>query len=138
MEGSTVGAPSTGKTYTEVFNEAFPYYLSIGMTYDQYWHGEPQLVKAYHEAQELKIERMNYEKWLQGLYVYQGIGALVPILNPFSKKKKADEYPKEPLIISERARKRKEIEKGNKTANFLMAWAEAIKKKGVTNGSNDH
>lgn len=137
MEGSIVGASSTRRTYTEEFEKAFPYYLSIGMTYEQYWRGEPWLVKAYHEAQELKIERMNYEKWLQGLYIYHSIGALTPVLNPFSKKKKADDYLKEPLVVTERAKKRKEIEKGNKTANFLMAWAEAIKKKGVKNGNDN-
>lgn len=134
-----VGEPSTNKTYTEIFNEAFPYYLSIGMTYELYWHGEPWLVKAYQEAYERQIDRMNYEKWLQGRYVYQAIGALTPILNPLSKKKKAEEYLKEPLIITEKAKKRKEIEEGKKTANFLIAWAGAIKKKaekekGINNG----
>lgn len=128
MDGE-VGKSSTDKTYTEIFNEAFPYYLSIGMTYELYWHGEPWLVKAYQEAYERQIDRMNYEKWLQGRYVYQAIGALVPILNPLSKKKKAEEYLKEPLIITEKAKKRKEIEEGKKTANFLIAWAGAIKKK---------
>lgn len=107
------------------------------MTYEQYWYGEPWLVKAYHEADELRKENVNYEKWLQGLYIYNGIGALSPILNPLSKKKKADEYPKEPLIVTERAKARKEREKGEKTANFLMAWAEAIKKKGVKNGNDN-
>ena len=77
---------------------------------------------------------MNYEKWLQGRYIYHAIGALTPILNPFSKKKKAEEYLKEPLIITEKAKQRKEIEKGKKTANFLIAWAEAIKEKGIKNG----
>lgn len=132
MEGQ-VGRPSTGKTYTEIFNEAFPYYLSIGMTYDLYWHGEPWLVKAYHDAYEKQLERMNYEKWLQGQYIYLAIGALTPILNPMSKKKKPEEYLKEPLIITEKARQRKEMEKGNKTANFLLAWAESVK-KGINNG----
>ena len=137
MEGDKVGKPSTDKSYTEIFNEALPYYLSIGMTYDLYWYGDPWLVKAYHEAHEMRIEEMNYEKWLQGLYIYQGIGARTPVLNPFSKKKKADEYPKEPLVITQRAQNRKEREKAQKTANFLMAWAEAVKKKGVNNG-DDH
>ena len=134
MEGDEVGASSTKKTYTDIFNEAFPYYLSIGMSYELYWHGEPYLVKAYREADEMRIDRMNYEKWLQGLYVYQGIAALQPILNPFSKKHKAEEYIKEPIIITERARNRKEIEEANKTAAFLKAWVDGIKNKGVKNG----
>lgn len=134
MEGQVGGPTTKRKSYTEIFNEAFPFYLSIGMTYELYWYGEPWLVRAYREAFELKTERMNYEKWLQGRYIYHGIGALVPILNPLSKKKKPEEYLKEPLIITEKARKRKEIEEGKKTANFLIAWATAVKDKGIKNG----
>ena len=134
MEGS-VGKPST-KSYTEIFNEAFPYYLSIGMSYELYWHGEPNLVKAYREADGLRVDRMNYEAWLQGLYVYQAVGALYPVFNPFSKQKKAEEYLKEPIVITERARNQKAMEEGNKMANFLKAWADALKEKGIKNGGS--
>jgi len=130
-----VGEPST-KTYTETFNEAFPFYLSIGMSYELYWYGEPNLVKAYREADEMRIDRMNYEKWLQGLYIYHSIGALQPVLNPFSKKHKADEYIKEPIAITERARNQKAIEEANKTATFLKAWADSLKDKVKENGGN--
>lgn len=133
MEGGKVGTSST-KTYTEICEEAFPYYLSIGMSYELFWFGEPKLVKAYRLADEMRIDRMNYEKWLQGLYIYQCIGALQPILNPFSKKHKPDEYLKEPIIITERARNRKELEEANKTAAFLKAWVDGIKNKGVKHG----
>lgn len=132
MEGK-VGEPST-KTYTQIFEESLPYYLAIGMTYDLYWYGEPKLVKAYREAEEIRVDRMNYEKWLQGLYIYHSIGALVPIINPFSKKTKPDEYLKEPIIITERARKQKEMEEGQKMADFLRIWAESVKEKGINNG----
>lgn len=134
MEGS-VGKPST-KSYTEIFNETFPYYLSIGMSYELYWYGEPNLVKAYREADELRVDRMNYEAWLQGLYVYQAVGALYPVFNPFSKQKKAEEYLKEPIVITERARNQKAMEEGNKMANFLKAWADALKDKGIKNGGS--
>ena len=134
MEGS-VGKPST-KSYTEIFNEAFPYYLSIGMSYELYWYGEPNLVKAFREADEMRVDRMNYEAWLQGLYVYQAVGALYPVFNPFSKQKKAEEYLKEPIVITERARNQKAMEEGNKMANFLKAWADALKDKGIKNGGS--
>ena len=134
MDGQ-VGEPST-KTYTEIFNETFPFYLSIGMSYELYWYGEPNLVKAYREADEMRIDRMNYEKWLQGLYIYHSIGALQPILNPFSKKHKAEEYIKEPIAITERARNQKAIEEANKTATFLKAWADSLKDKVKENGGN--
>lgn len=134
MEGS-VGEPST-KSYTETFNEAFPYYLSIGMSYELYWYGEPNLVKAYREADELRVDRMNHEAWIQGMYVYHAVGALYPLFNPFSKQKKAEEYLKEPIVITERARNQKAMEEGNKMANFLKAWADALKDKGIKNGGS--
>ena len=126
----------SAKSYTETFKELFPYYLSIGMSYELYWHGEPWLTKAFRQAEEMRVDRMNYEKWLQGLYVYHGIGALQPILNPFSKKHKADEYIKEPIAITERARNQKTMEEASKTANFLKAWVESLKEKGIKNGRN--
>lgn len=106
------------------------------MSYDQYWHGEPWLVKAYREADEMRIDRMNYEKWLQGLYVYQAIGALQPILNPFAKNHKAEDYVKEPIAITERARNQKALDEANKTATFLKAWADSLKDKVKTNGGS--
>lgn len=134
MDGQ-VGGQST-KTYTEIFDEAFPFYLSIGMSYELYWHGEPNLVKAYREADEMRVDRMNYEKWLQGLYIYHCIGALQPILNPFSKKHKAEDYIKEPIAITERARNQKALDEANKTATFLKAWADSLKDKVKENGGN--
>jgi hypothetical protein len=57
--------------------KAFPYYLSIGMTYDQYWHGDVMLVYDYNEAEMLRRERRNQEMWLQGLYIYRATGAAI-------------------------------------------------------------
>ena len=130
-----VGTQST-KSYTDTFNEVFPYYLSIGMSYELFWFGEPNRVKAYREAESMRTDRMNYEAWLQGLYVYQAVGALYPVFNPFSKQKKAEEYLKEPIVITERARNQKAMEEGNKMANFLKAWADALKDKGIKNGGS--
>ena len=129
-----VGTQST-KSYTDTFNEVFPYYLSIGMSYELFWFGEPNLVKAYREAESMRTDRMNYEKWLQGLYIYHGIGALHPIFNPLSKKK-PDEYMKEPIAITERARNQKAMEEADKTATFLKAWADSLKDKVKNNGRN--
>ena len=60
-------------TYTEKFYECFPYYLSIGMTPEQYWDGDPTLTKYYRKADEIKKERLNEELWLQGMYIYEAL-----------------------------------------------------------------
>lgn len=51
------------------------------------------MVKAFLEAEKLRRKRDNAMAWLQGAYVYDAIGRLVPILHPFPKKgTKAEPY----------------------------------------------
>ena len=69
-----------------MFDEAFPFYLSIGMTYEQYWDGDSWLVKDYRKAFELRREEANWRAWLQGMYIYEAIADIAPILHPFAKK----------------------------------------------------
>jgi hypothetical protein len=104
-------------TYTEQFYEVFPYYLSIGMTYEQFWNGDPSLAKYYRQASEISIERRNQELWLQGLYIYEALCDVSPILQAFAKKgTKARPYPEEPYAITETQRRRERDERDRKVA----------------------
>lgn len=99
-------------TYTEEFNKVFPYYLSIGMTYEQFWEQDPMLCKYYREAEELRNERKNQELWLQGMYIYEAIADLSPILHAFAKKgTKAHPYADSPYPITKKERERIRLEK---------------------------
>lgn len=105
-------------TYTEQFYEVFPYYLSIGMTYEQFWDGDPHLAKYYRQADELKTERKNQELWLQGLYMYEALCDVAPILQAMAKKgTKAHPYPDKPYAITEKQQKREIEEKERKVAD---------------------
>lgn len=69
------------------------------MTYDQYWYGDPQMARAFYEAEKLRQERTNSEAWLQGIYFYQALNATVG--NMFRKTgTKAAEYPAKPFDLS--------------------------------------
>ena len=110
LTGGEKSPPSP--TYTESFERAFPYYLSIGMTPHQYWEEDPTLCQFYRQADELRLNRVNFEAWLQGAYVYEAIASLTPILHPFAKKgTKAKPYVSEPYPLTE---KQKKQEKENK------------------------
>ena len=116
-------------TYTEQFYEVFPFYLSIGMTPEQYWDGDPHLVKYYRQANELKIERKNQELWLQGLYVYEAMCDVAPILQAMAKKgTKARPYPEQPYPITEKQRKREVAEKERAIANKGKRFMEHFMK----------
>lgn len=120
-------------TYTEWFDYLLPYYLSIGMSYEQFMDEDPWLVKAFHKAEEMRAERENQKLWLQGLYVYNAIVDVAPILHPFSKAKKPNPYPSEPYplntSISEKRKEEKRREDDKKFIDYMNAWAENINRK---------
>ena len=90
-----------------VFRDACPQYMAFGMTYEQYWDGDVYAHKAYREAEKIRIQKQNQYAWLQGMYIYQAIGALSPALRAFSKGK-AKPYAEEPFELFEDERKKRE------------------------------
>lgn len=73
MGSEFLNAPTQRKTETEIFEEAFPFYLAIGMSYAEYWEGDPSLARYYRKAYLIKQEEINNNAWLQGLYIYDAI-----------------------------------------------------------------
>ena len=121
-------------TYTEKFYELFPYYLSIGMTPEQYWDGDCTLTKYYRKAEELRIDKRNQELWLQGMYIYEALCDVSPILHAYAKKgTKPTPYSTEPYPLNNKQTKRDEEEKQRKLAEkgkrFMEAMAISINKK---------
>ena len=117
-------------TYTEQFYEVFPYYLSIGTTYDQFWNGDPSIAKYYRQAEEIKTERRNQELWLQGLYVYEVLCDVAPILQAMAKKgTKARPYPEQPYAITEKQRRRELEEKERRVADKGKRFMEMFMKQ---------
>ena len=113
--------------YTELFEKKFPFYLSIGMTEEQYWDKDPMLAKYYREAENLRKEQRNQELWLQGMYIYDAIARLSPILRPFAKKgTKAQPYLEEPYPISQKSqddvKARKEEERKLKAKRYMETY----------------
>lgn len=103
------------QTMTDAFEEAFPYYLAIGMSYEQFWDDRPELVIPYRRADEIRRRRMNEELWLNGMYTADAL--LATVGNMLSKGAK-NQYPTEPRPITlseieerrERERRAKEEE----------------------------
>ena len=77
--------------------------MSIGMSYDEFWNGDVQMVKAYRKANELRDKRNNQNMWMQGRYFYDALCAASPLYR-FSMKKgmiKPEPYTSEPYPITE-------------------------------------
>lgn len=122
------------------------------MTYDQYWNDDPSLVRAYRKAAELNAERKNQELWLQGMYIYEALCCVSPVMRAFAKKNtKAIPYPKEPYPLSPRQKEQNKVneekrvmDKGKAMMMALMARHNAnlaqqqtTEERRGLNGNND-
>lgn len=76
IEGDDNADTSTND-YKQILNEWFPYYLALGMTYEQYWHGDPYLTVYYQKAKKMKFDYDNQMAWINGLYIYDAVSAIV-------------------------------------------------------------
>ena len=123
----TEGHPTQEKTYTEIFEECFPFYLAIGMSFAEYWEGDPKLTQYYRKAYQIKQDEINNTAWLQGMYIYDAVStALHNALRGMGKvKPPPKEYAKQPYEFKNRvkteAEKAKEIKIEQEKA---AAWME--------------
>jgi hypothetical protein len=101
VEGELLNPPSL--KFSEVFEECFPYYLSIGMSSKDFWEGDCTLVIAYRKAEMLRRQRENTQAWYQGAYVYNAICAASPLLHAFAKEgTTAYPYVKRPFPLTQK------------------------------------
>ena len=131
-EGSGRSAPFSN-SYTATFYDHFPYYLSIGMTPEQYWDGDPTLAKYYRKSDEIRRERRNQELWLQGMYIYEAFCDVAPVMHAFAKKgTKPAPYSDHPYAITNReredAKKLQEKREREKARQYMEAKMAAINK----------
>lgn len=115
-------------SYTEVFYKHLPYYLSIGMPYELFWNGDCRLTESYRRAEEIKLRKKNQDLWLQGMYIYEALCDVSPVLQAFAKKgTKPTPYSSEPYAITEQQirerREREERLRYEKTKAKMASWA---------------
>lgn len=102
--------------------------MALGVTYDEYWHGNYAKLPYYVAAHELYREQKNQEMYLQGLYEYE---AFHSVISEFSwnmggkKGKKPKAYRDYPIAITERE---KSAEKQRSIKQTLL-WVEQGQKE---------
>lgn len=110
------------------------------MSADEFWKDDPQLFVSYRTSfvnkQKRKMEEMDYECWLQGLYVYDGNSKLNAMLrqqisNIFAKQPntdKIDTYTKKPYMeLEKESEKKKEIKSDYKNYQSSLIYYGSIK-----------
>lgn len=108
--------------------------MSIGMTFDEFWHGDVTMVRAYRKADEMRKRRQNESLWLQGMYIYEALCDVAPIFHAFAKKgTKPTPFSKEPYAITDdEIREREEREERQRQERIrasFAAFADRMRKK---------
>ena len=121
---------------TVFFEKVCPMYMSYGMTYHDFWYGGAFMVDFYREAHKLKIKEQDENNWMIGMYVYEALCDVSPILHAFSKKgTKPLPYAEKPYLM-EKLQEKTEVEKQQEIENERLKftiqmnnWFRATKKQ---------
>lgn len=110
------------------------------MSYKQFWEDDPTIAKYYLKAYKIEEERMDWVLWKLGVYGYEALCDVSPVLHAFAKKgTKPLPFAEKPLFIKDSVietakekeeRKKKEIENEKLKAEIKFnTWAKAVAKK---------
>lgn len=119
---------------TEIFEKLCPIYMSYGMTYDEFWYDSPYRAKFYREAKKIQVKQKDEELWLQGVYIYDALCRVSPILHAFCKSgTKPLPYAEKPYMAQkedEKANEEQRIENERLIAQVhFQQWARAAEKR---------
>lgn len=117
-------------SYQKLFEDQCPFYMSIGMTYDEFWYGEPERVVAYRKADEIRRKKLNEQLWLQGMYFYEALCDVAPILVSMPKKDaKIQKYSIEPYALTVKEQKKQSEKEAERKQREMMNRFTAMSAK---------
>ena len=104
------------------------------MSPEQYWDGDPVLATHYRKAEELRRKRRNEELWLQGMYIYEALCDVSPIMNAFAKRgTRPRPYPDHPYALTSKERDDERVlrekQEREKARKYMEAKMAAINKR---------
>lgn len=117
--------PTPLYAYTQKFEEVFPFYLAIGMTYEQFWEQDCELVKFYRKAALIQRDLRNQDAWLQGMYFYEALVDVSPAFRSMGAKK-PQPYRKEPYDLTAAQREKRLKRKREENDKKALAWMQAF------------
>lgn len=102
-------------------------YMTYGMTYEQFWNGDPWMVRAYAQSYLLKRKIENENAWILGAYMANAFGTVLS--NAFSKKNV--KYLEKPLDIFPKTESEKKAEVREERRK-LITWLNGMKRASKT------
>ena len=92
------------------------------------------LAKWYRKAEGMRQKRRNEELWLQGMYIYEALCDVAPLLHAFAKRgTKPDPYPDHPYSITtkdmEEEKERKVRLEREKAKQYMLGKMAKLNKR---------
>ena len=110
------------------------------MSPEQYWEKDNTLVIDYRKADKLRFDRENQMAWLQGLYFYDALCKVSPILHAFAgSDSKPGPYPELPYQLNKakREEEKQDVEEKHFAEGFgifAKNYNKVKAKRGELNG----
>ena len=135
--GGGVSRLPAASRYGAKFEELCGYYMSLGMSFHDYWDGDSTMTRYYRESSDFKLEQKNMSLWLLGFYIYEAVLDASPVLNSMSKRKKPFPYRESPIPLTKRAKEGAKTDAGRKSLESIKgmmqarmnAWNQKFKRK---------
>ena len=120
--------PKEKPTISKIFRDAFPHYLVMGMSAEEYWDGEPWLVKSYREAYRIRMDNADRiadrDAWRMGHYIMAALAAAPITVNGFAPKgHRMRDYPEKPMTVTAEEKKREEDDRKKQDNQQQLAQA---------------
>lgn len=121
MGGQEVEKQTTPQDVIDYLNELCPQAMALGMSLDEYWHGEPNNINYYVKADEVRNHKLNHQLWLQGAYIYYALCSVSPMFNSLAKDHKPKPYLNEPFSMSKEEEDKRKVDKFKQKMFGLMS-----------------
>lgn len=82
--------------------------MAMGVSYDEFWHGDYCKLKFYEERYYTSLEQENYKLWLQGAYFYSAMSTALAKM--FGGNKTEIAYPERPFDLNPKPKTERDIE----------------------------
>lgn len=104
----------------------------MGIRVDEFWKLNFKKLHPYIVADNIRTEKQNYMMWLQGLYIYDALGAIAGqiLAKPGHKK---PQYMEKPIRITPLTELEKEQERQKEIEKFLK-YLDRFEQSGVADG----
>ena len=102
--------------YGDIFDEALPQYMAMGMSYDEFWNGECGTKRACRKAFEIRIETeqkiADTNNWYLGQYIVSVLHSVPLLVAGLNVKDTSSlpKYPDKPFYMTAEEKKKEEAQ----------------------------